>query len=106
STSSVESSRSSSEMTDYFILIVGLCFVAIAVTMVVRALVAPAGPSTETIEQISAYGFAGTLPTTHDDQGPGLGARLDDLATSAGRYPSQRVSRPPGQDYSPPPRLR
>ena len=86
-------------MPHFFVLIVGLFFLAIAVTMVVRALVAPAGPSTETIEQISAYGFAGTLPTTHDDQGPGLGARLDDLATSAGRYLSQRFSRLRGKDY-------
>jgi len=83
-----------------FALILGLFLLAVAVTMVVRALTTPAGPSTETIEQISAYGFAGSLPApSHDDQGPGLRARLDDLTTSAGRYLDQRFSRLRGRDY-------
>src|SRR6185312_11628142 len=86
-------------MPHLFALILGLFLLAVAVTLVVRAFVIPAGPSTETIEQISAYGFAGPLPTTHDDQGPGLRARLDDLTTSAGRYLDQRFSRLRGRDY-------
>ena len=82
------------------ILVLGLFLLAIAVTMVLRAFMTPAGPSTETIEQISAYGFAGSLPTTaHDDGGPGLRTRIDDVATSAGRYLSQRFTRLRGRDY-------
>jgi len=82
------------------LLILGLFLLAVAVTMVVRALMTPAGPSTETIEQISAYGFAGSLPTTaHDDGGPGLRTRIDDLTTAAGRYLSQRFTRLRGRDY-------
>ena len=46
----------------YLVLILGLFLLAIAVTMVLRAITTPAGPSTETLEQISAYGFAGTSP--------------------------------------------
>ena len=81
------------------LLVLGLFLLAIAVTMVIRAFLTPAGPSTETIEQISAYGFAGSLPTTaHDDGGPGLRARLDDLATSSGRYLSHRFSRLRGRE--------
>ena len=41
------------------VLILGVVLLGIAVTMVLRAITAPAGPSTETIEQIGAYGFTG-----------------------------------------------
>ncbi len=80
----------------YFALILGLFLLGVAVTMVIRALVAPAGPSTETIEQISAYGFAGSIPaSSRKDQGPGLRTRLDDLATSAGTLPRATIHAPP-----------
>jgi hypothetical protein len=42
----------------HLILILGLFLLAVAVTMVLRALTSPRGPSTETIEQIGHYGFA------------------------------------------------
>ena len=80
------------------VLIIGLFLIAIAVTMLLRALTKPAGPSTETIEQISAYGFAGALPTT-TEQGPGLRARLGDFAGSTGRWLGQRFTRLKGSDY-------
>lgn len=83
----------------YFALILGLFLLAVAVTMVVRALVTPSGPSTETIEQISAYGFAGSLSAPRKERGPGLRTRLDDLATSAGSYLGQRFSRLKGKNY-------
>lgn len=83
-----------------FVAILGLFFLAIAVTMVLRALTTPAGPSTETLEQISAYGFAGTLPgTMPDDGGPGFRAHLDDLTSSAGRWIGRHFTRLRGRDY-------
>jgi tight adherence protein C len=82
----------------HFILIIGLFLLAIAVTMVLRALTTHAGPSTETLEQISAYGFAGSLPTTAE-AGPGLKVRLDDLTGSIGRWLARNFSRLRGRDY-------
>jgi tight adherence protein C len=83
----------------YFALIVGLFLLGVAVTMVLRAITTPAGPSTETIEQISAYGFAGTLPSAGEEQGPSLGARLGDLTGAMGRWLGQRFTRLRGRDY-------
>lgn len=83
----------------HLILIVGLFLLAIAVTMVLRALMTPAGPSTETIEQISAYGFAGTLPVSDDDQGLQVRARLDDLTGSLGRWLATKSTKLRGNDY-------
>ena len=81
------------------VLIIGLFLIAIAVTMLLRALTKPAGPSTETIEQISAYGFAGALPTT-TEKGPDLRARVGDFPLSrVKRWPSQRFTRLKGSDY-------
>ena len=51
-------------MLNYLVLILGLFLLAVAVTMVLRALTSPRGPSTETIEQIGHYGFAGSLPAS------------------------------------------
>ena len=66
----------------------------VAVTMVLRALTTPAGPSTETIEQISAYGFAGALRRVAPRPGRRLGARLGDLTGTMGRVArSRRFSR-------------
>ena len=80
------------------VLIIGLFLIAIAVTMLLRALTKPAGPSTETIEQIGAYGFAGALPTT-TETGPDLRARVGDFAGSTGRWLGQRFTRLKGSDY-------
>ena len=52
----------------HLVLILGLFLLAVAVTMVLRALTAPRGPSTETIEQIGHYGFAGSLPAAGGDE--------------------------------------
>ena len=71
-------------MATYLVLILGLFLVAVAVTMVIRALNTPAGPSTETIQQIGAYGFAGSLPTESEPE-RALSGHLDDIATTAGR---------------------
>ena len=46
----------------HFIFVIGLFFLAIGVTLLIRGVMTPAGPSTETIEQIGHYGFGGTLP--------------------------------------------
>jgi tight adherence protein C len=84
----------------HFILILGLFLLAVAVTMVLRALTSPRGPSTETIEQIGAYGFAGSLPTVgteaHDVP---VRQRVDDLLGSTGRWLGSRFSRLKGKDY-------
>ncbi len=82
----------------YFVLILGLFLVAVAVTMVIRALNTPAGPSTETIQQIGAYGFAGSLPT-ESEPGKALSGHLDDIATTAGRWLGTHFSRLRGKDY-------
>ena len=83
-----------------FLAILGLFFVAVAVTMVLRALTRPAGPSTETLEQISAYGFAGTLPgAMREPQGPNLRARLDDLTSATGRWIGEHFTRVRGKNY-------
>ncbi len=82
----------------HVVALIGLFLLAVAVTMVIRALTSPAGPSTETLEQISAYGFAGTLPTS-TEEGPGLRVRVGDFAGSTGRRLGQRFSRLRGKNY-------
>jgi tight adherence protein C len=82
-----------------FILIIGLFLFAIAVTMVLRALISPSGPS-DTLEQISAYGFAGTLSTTAvQEPRQSLRGRVDDLATATGRWLGTHFTRLRGRDY-------
>ena len=63
----------------HFIFIIGLFFLAIGVTLLIRGVMTPAGPSTETIEQIGHYGFGGTLPDTADKSEFDLRGRFDDL---------------------------
>ena len=82
----------------YLVLILGLFLLAIAVTMVLRAITTPAGPSTETLEQIGAYGFAGSLPTAVE-KGPSLRTRLGDITGATGEVLSRRFSRLRGKDY-------
>ena len=82
----------------HFILIIGLLLLAMGVTMLIRGFTAPAGPSTETIEQISAYGFGGTLPTA-EDAAPDFRARFDDLLGSLGAWFGSRFTRLKGRDY-------
>ena len=82
----------------YLLLILGLFLLGVAVTMVARALTTPAGPSTETLEQISAYGFAGTLPTAVE-KGPSLRTRMGDITGATGEALSRRFSRLRGSDY-------
>src|SRR4029079_8196891 len=82
------------------VLILGVVLLGIAVTMVLRAITAPAGPSTETIEQISAYGFTGgSAAGSTADAGPGLRVRLNDLTADLGRWLGRRMSRFKGADY-------
>ncbi len=84
----------------HVVLILGLLLLAVAVTMVIRALTAPAGPSTETIEQISAYGFAGTLHgSAAAEPRKSLQSHLDDIAGTAGRWIGEHFSRLRGKDY-------
>lgn len=82
----------------HFILVIGLLFLATGVTMLIRGLTAPAGPSTETIEQISAYGFGGTLPNA-EDATPDFKARFSDVLGSLGAWFGSRFSRFKGRDY-------
>ena len=82
----------------HFILIIGLLLLAVAVVMLARAVATP-GNRPETIEQIGAYGFAGTLPASDTDDGPGARARLDDLTGAIGRSLLRRFERLRGNDY-------
>jgi tight adherence protein C len=84
----------------YLVLILGLILLGFAVTMVIRALNTPAGPSTETIEQIGAYGFAGTLPAGGTaEPRKSLRSHFDDITGTAGRWLEQHFSRLRGKDY-------
>ena len=83
----------------HFILIIGLFLLAIGVTMLIRAVTAPAGPSTETIEQIGAYGFAGSLPGSAAGDGPSIGTRVGELTARIGRGLVRRFDRFKGRDY-------
>ena len=83
-----------------FVLIIGLFFLAIAVTMVARAVGTPAGRSSETLEQIDAYGFAGSLPTpTGSEHHVDFKDRMGSLTSSIGRWAATRFSRFQLPDY-------
>ena len=82
----------------HFIAILALFFLAIAVTMVIRAVTTPGGPSSETLEQISHYGFAGTLPASDQGDGRGFKERFGDLASGIGRMLTHRFERFRGRD--------
>ena len=82
----------------HFVLIIGLFLLAVAVMMLARAVTAPRGHS-ETIEQINAYGFAGTLPGPDSDAGLQVRARFDDVVGAIGRWLAQHFSRLRGNDY-------
>ena len=83
-----------------FIFLIGLLLLAVGVTMVARAMGTPGGRSTETLDQIDAYGFAGTLPTRGDDHEPlTVRERVDSLAGGIGRYLSSRFTRFKLPDY-------
>ena len=75
------------------ILIIGLLLVALAVTMLARALSSSTGPSTETLEQIGAYGFAGALPNASEEDSVSVRERFDVLAGDLGRTLSRRFDR-------------
>jgi tight adherence protein C len=84
----------------HFVLLLGLLFLAVAVTMVIRALTAPSGPSTETIQQIGAYGFAGTLPdSVSSEPKKSLRSHFDDIAGTAGQWIGTHFTRLRGKDY-------
>jgi tight adherence protein C len=82
----------------HFVLIVGLFLLAVAVIMLARAVTTPSGRS-DTIEQISAYGFAGTLPTSDRDNGLHVRERLNDVSGALGGWLSHRFTRLRGNDY-------
>ena len=82
----------------HFILIIGLVLLAVAVVMVARAVATP-GKGPETIQQIGAYGFAGTLPQSDTEHGPGVRARLDSVTGALGRSLLRRFERLRGNDY-------
>jgi tight adherence protein C len=81
----------------HFVLIIGLACLAAAVTMVARAIATPRR-SSETLDQIGAYGFAGTLASP-TEQGPSFRARFDDLSAVIGRALARRFTRLRGRDY-------
>ena len=83
----------------HFIFVIGLFFLAIGVTLLIRGVMTPAGPSTETIEQIGHYGFGGTLPDTADKSEFDLRGRFDDFTGRLGRWIASHSSRFKGRDY-------
>ena len=82
-----------------FVLIIGLFFLAVAVTMVMRAVGTPGGRSSETLEQIDAYGFAGALPAGSSDPEVRFKERMDSLTGAIGRWAASRFSRFKLPDY-------
>ena len=85
----------------HFVLVIGLALLAVAITMILRGALASSSPSTETIDQIGAYGFAGSLPASAGDDAPAirLRARLGDLSGRIGRSLGTRFSRLRVADY-------
>jgi tight adherence protein C len=82
----------------HFVLIIGLFFLAVGVVMLARAVMTPGGHP-ETIDQISAYGFGGTLPSSQEERGIRLREVFDDLTGSIGRSLAHRFTRLRGTDY-------
>jgi tight adherence protein C len=84
----------------HFILIIGLLLLAAAVTMVARALGTPGARSTEPLQQIDAYGFAGTLPAP-GSEGEGASFRevVESLVAGTGTWLSTRFTRFKLPDY-------
>jgi tight adherence protein C len=79
-------------MLQLLILIIGLGLLGLAVTMVLRAFFPSAGHSTDALDQIGAYGYAGALP-----EGDGAPRRsfltwADDLASSVGAWVGEHFS--------------
>ena len=82
-----------------FVLIIGLFFLAVAVTMVMRAVGTPGGRSSETLDQIDAYGFAGTLPAGSSEDQVGFKERMDSLSGAIGKWAASRFTRFKLPDY-------
>jgi tight adherence protein C len=83
-----------------FVLIIGLFLLAIGVTMVARAAGTPGARSTEPLEQIDAYGFAGTLPRpAGEGEHVSVRERMGSLSGAIGRYLASRFSRFKMPDY-------
>jgi tight adherence protein C len=83
----------------HFVLILGLFLLAIAVTMVLRALSVPGGRSTETLEQIEAYGFGGTLPSSRAGDRRSARERVEGLVGAIGAWLARSFSRIELPDY-------
>ena len=83
----------------HFIFVIGLFLLAIGVTLLIRGVFTPSGPSTETIEQIGHYGFGGSLADKADESAFDLRSALDDFVGRVGRWVSTRFSRANGRDY-------
>jgi tight adherence protein C len=72
------------------VLFLGLVLLATGVTLLVRAVTLPSGRASETLQQITSYGFIGR--TGEDREAAGSGRALDSLATSIGEYLGRRFS--------------
>jgi tight adherence protein C len=84
----------------HFVLILGLFLLAIAVTMVLRAISVPGGRSTETLEQIEAYGFGGTLPSSSaGGDRRSARERIEGLIGAIGAWLARNFSRIELPDY-------
>jgi len=83
----------------HFIAVIALFFLAIGVTMLVRGLLTPGGPSSETLEQIGAYGFGGSLPASGVEEHRDLRSLFDDVAGGIGRVLGRRFRRLKGKNY-------
>jgi tight adherence protein C len=79
-------------MLQLLILIIGLSLLAMAVTMILRGLFPGAGHSTEALDQIGAYGYAGSLPEGSDAPRRSLLAWADDVASSLGAWVGRRFT--------------
>jgi len=75
----------------HFVLIVGLFLLAVAVVMLARAVTTP-GARSDTIEQISAYGFAGKLQSGEAESRLHVRERLNDFSSAIGRWLGQRFT--------------
>lgn len=75
------------------VLVIGLVMLAVGVFLITRAMLAPTGRSTEALDQIGAYGYAGSIQTRDGDTGESFRARFDDFTASVGTWLASRSNR-------------
>lgn len=75
------------------ILVIGIALAATAAFLLSRAFIGSSGGSTGTLDQIEAYGFAGTLHADDSEPRPGFRERFESATNALGAWLGQRSER-------------